>query len=223
MIKAILIDDEARSCSALEEASSGKLTEPLLRFIQLGKAFPLQCMKDTAEYVVNGETLDQTECTETRVWLNGYDQRRLLRQSPLGAPSVFNFYLPDHQPVGEIEQQDLVAPEFKIHDASTSINYINSIFSATSWNYFGSSWDNDINEDLGYLAIETTELENMMSDPEAVYNYLDVVFLRGTMTDRLRTNLREFEAGQADWVSDWRKIRGLIFLVLISPEYAILK
>jgi len=57
VIKTILMDDEARSCADLLEPTNGKLTEPLLRYVHLGKAFPLQCYKDTL-YVVNGDTID---------------------------------------------------------------------------------------------------------------------------------------------------------------------
>jgi len=91
------------------------------------------------------------------------------------------------------------------------------------WNYYGGNWDSELNEDLGWLSIETTELEEMMEEPEAVLNYLDVVFLRGTMSDALRNELRVFEREQPNWVSDSRKVRGLVFIVMISPEYAVLK
>ncbi len=222
VVKAILMDEEARSCDAMQDPANGKLTEPLSRFLHLGKAFPLQCYKDTL-FVINGDTIRGTKCDETRVWLSGFDQQELLRQGPLDAPSVFNFYLPDHQPVGDLAQNQLVAPEFKIHDASTSINYFNRIFVAAIWDFYGSSWDGDINEDLGSLSIVTIELEEMMDDPESVINYMDMVFLRGAMTDRLRNELRLYINDQPAWVSDVQKVRGLIFLSLISPEFAILK
>lgn len=222
VVKAILMDEEARSCDAMQDPANGKLTEPLSRFLHLGKAFPLQCYKDTL-FVINGDTIRGTKCEETRVWLSGFDQQELLRQGPLDAPSVFNFYLPDHQPVGDLAQNQLVAPEFKIHDASTSINYFNRIFVAAIWDFYGSSWDGDINEDLGSLSIVTIELEEMMDDPESVINYMDMVFLRGAMSDRLRNELRLYINDQPAWVSDVQKVRGLIFLSLISPEFAILK
>ena len=222
VVKAILMDEEARSCDAMQDPANGKLTEPLSRFLHLGKAFPLQCYKDTL-FVINGDTIRGTKCDETRVWLSGFDQQELLRQGPLDAPSVFNFYLPDHQPVGDLAQNQLVAPEFKIHDASTSINYFNRIFVAAIWDFYGSSWDGDINEDLGSLSIVTIELEEMMDDPESVINYMDMVFLRGAMSDRLRNELRLYINDQPAWVSDVQKVRGLIFLSLISPEFAILK
>lgn len=222
VIKAILLDPEARDCTESASPDNGKLIEPMLRHVHLGRAIPLSCYKDST-YVVNGDTLTETACTVNRLWLNGFDQRNNLRQSPLGAPSVFNFYLPDHQPVGELTQRGLVAPEFKIHDASTAINYINMMFVATVWDYYGGPWNRDINQDLGWLSPNTTLLEGMLEDPEAVFNYLDIVLMQGRMTDDLRNELRTFVAEQPNWVSDSRKVRGVLFLMMISPEYTILK
>ena len=49
-----------------------------------------------------------------------------LGQSPLRSPSVFNFfrpgYVPPHTALAEAE---LVAPEFQIHNESTTASYIN--------------------------------------------------------------------------------------------------
>jgi len=222
VVRAILLDEEARSCEAQQAASSGKLTEPMLRHIQLGRGLSLHCYKDTL-YTVAGEEIDRIECTEDRFWMNGFDQRNLVRQSPLGAPNVFNFYLPDHQPVGDFAQMGLVGPEFKIHDTSSAINFINMEFVATIWGYYGGSWNGEINEDLGWLAVNIDPLEDLMPDPESVYNYLDVVFLRGAMTDRLRNELRTFVNEQPNWVDDRYKARGVLFLVMISPEFAVLK
>jgi len=224
VIKAILLDEEARSCEQTLAPDYGKLEEPIIRRMNLARSFALECMKDTALYVVAGDTLDQTPCQELRYWLNGFDSRNGLKQSPLGATSVFNFYLPDHQPVGEIAAQGLVAPEFKIHDSSTAINYMNLIFVGTVWDYYGGNWDGDVNEDLGYLSLDTEAYEEMfVEDQEAFYNYLDIVLLHGNMTDRLRGELRQFVDNQPNWVDDYRKVRGVIFLVMISPEYTILK
>lgn len=222
VMKAILMDDEARSCAAFSEDTNGKLLEPLLRSTHLAKAFPLVCNKDTL-YVVNGDTLDQTRCNDMRYWLNGFDRKNLLRQAPLGAPSVFNFYLPEHQPVGEFATQGLYAPEYKIHDSSTAINYVNILHSSLLWNYLGGSWESEINPDLGWLALDTDAIISLASEPESLYNYLDVLFTRGQLTDKTRNILREFVDEQPDWVDDYRKMRGTMMLLLMAPDYTILK
>lgn len=222
VVKAILMDVEARTCAESQDEDNGQLIEPLLRITQLGKAFPLDCRKDSV-YTINGEDFDETPCQEIRYWLNGFSTRNRLRQSPLGAPSVFNFYLPDHQPVGEMTSRDLYGPEYKIHDSSTAINYINMVFLSTVWNYYGGSWDNDINEDLGWLSLNTSAIEPYAENPEDLYNYLDILFTRGHLSDRQRESLRDFVNDQPNWVDNWDKTRSLIFLMMISPDYTIRK
>lgn len=223
VVKAILLDDEARTCAASQDPNNGKLLEPLLRVTQMAKAFKLDCMKDSI-YVVDGETLDQTPCQRKRYWLNGFDQERNLRQTPLRAPSVFNFYLPDHQPVGEMTSRGLHGPEFKIHDSSTAINYLNSVFVATVWNYFGGSWEGDYNEDMGYLAINTDALESIMEDDaEEVLHYYDIMFTHGNMGDLLRNELRAFLNEQPPWTYAYNHVRGTLMLTLMAPDYTIKK
>ena len=223
MFKAILMDEEARSCEASQDPDNGKLLEPLLRTTQIAKALPIDCMKDSV-YVVDGDTLDTAPCQKTRYWLNGFDQDNNFRQAPLRAPSVFNFYLPDHQPVGEMTSRGLYGPEYKIHDSSTAINYVNSVFVATIWNYFGGSWDSEYNEDLGYLALNTDMLETVADeDIEEVYHYLDIVMTHGAMSDGLRQELRQFYKDQPNWVWSYYHVRGAMMLTLISPDYTVKK
>ena len=215
------MDEEARSC----EAVYGKMQEPLLRYTHIGKALTLECLKDTILHVdASGREKDYTECNDQRLWLNGFTQINLLKQGALAAPTVFNFYLPDHQPVGEIARQELVAPEFKIHDSSTSINYINLVFAASQWNFYGSTWNNEINEDLGWLGTRIEDsAERYMRDAEELINFLDIMFTRGQLPDRLRNDIRGFINDQPDWVDDYTITAGVMFLVFSSPEYAVLK
>ncbi len=225
VFNAILMDEEARSCEALNLSTSGKMQEPLLRYAHLGKALTLECLKDTVTHIdVNGRERDYTECNTERFWMNGFEQIQGLKQGALGAPTVFNFFLPDHQPVGELTRQGLFAPEFNIHDSNTSINFINLVFAATQWNFYGTTWNGEINEDLGWLgtSIEAS-VEKLERDPEELINFLDIMFTRGQLSDRLRTDIRAFVNDQPAWVDDYTKSAGVIFLILSSPEYAILK
>jgi len=222
VLRALLLDEEARSCAALQDEENGKLIEPMLRTTQLVKAFPLKCFMDSI-YVVDGDTLDKIECTDIRYWFNGFDRREWTRQAPLGAPSVFNFYLPDHQPVGEFTQRDMVAPEFKIHDSSTAINYLNSLHVNILWDYLGGSWETEVRPELGWLSMDIEDLYFLPEEPEELYNYLDILFTRGQLTDRTRGFLREFIDEQPDWVDNNRKLRGVLMLLLLSPDYTILK
>lgn len=222
VVKALLLDDEARSCTEMLAPDNGQLLEPMIRRLKLGKAFPLTCYRD-GQQVVDGDTLDRVPCEELRYWINGINMNRSQRQSPLGAPSVFNFYLPDHQPVGDFASDGLFGPEFKIHDSTTALNYVNSLHITFFWDVYGFSWEGEVKPEIGYLSIVTDEVQELIDDPEALYNYLDIVLTRGMLTDETRAELRSFVDEQPDWVDDYSKVRGVLYLLGLSPDFTILK
>ena len=223
VIKAIFLDEEARSCADLESSENGQLIEPLLRITGIARFLELECRKDTS-YMVGGEMIEEEiNCNEPRYWMNGFDENRALRQSPLGAASVFNFYLPDHQPVGDFTSLGLVGPEFKIHDSSTSINYINRLHSTFFWNLLGSSWENEFNEDLGWLSVNTASIEDLVETPEALFNHLDILVTRGGLTDQTRSFLRETIEEMPNWVDNEDRTQLILYLMMLSPDYTILK
>ena len=49
-------------------------------------------------------------------------------QSPFGAPSVFNWYLPDFSPAGLVSEAALVAPELQHYNETIVVNYWNTIY-----------------------------------------------------------------------------------------------
>jgi uncharacterized protein (DUF1800 family) len=109
LIKAVLLDTEARSTG---NASSGKLREPVLRLTALLRAFG--ATSDTGLYLVG--TTD--------------DPGSQLGQSPLRAPSVFNFYRPLYVPPGtEAGALGLNVPEMQITNETTVAGYANYMVS----------------------------------------------------------------------------------------------
>ena len=82
VVKAILLDPEARDAGYMINNGRGKLQEPLLRFTHLCRAFKLKSNE------ANGNIL----------WFTSYEDE--FGQSPYRSPSVFNFYLPDFVPSG---------------------------------------------------------------------------------------------------------------------------
>lgn len=104
---AVLLDDEARGPAGMTSPTFGKLREPMVRFVQWGRTFGL----DSA---AGSWKLDQQ---------GNADQ---LGQSPLRAPSVFNFYRPGYVPPSTaIAASDKVAPEFQTVNETTVGAYLN--------------------------------------------------------------------------------------------------
>ena len=114
VIKAVLLDPEARNVSFITDPEHGKLREPYVRVTHLLRAF---------QYKVTGTVLPYD--------LGGTNEN-ILGQFPLASPTVFNFYAPDYQPQGPIGDAGLVGPEFQIQNAVFGIATPNVYYNLVS-------------------------------------------------------------------------------------------
>ena len=116
VLKAILLDNEARQPAAASSANSfGKLREPILRLGAWARAFAASSPSDAWNV---GNTSDPAN---------------RLGQSPARAPSVFNFYRPGYVPPNSaIAAAALVAPEFQLTNESSVVGAINYLQRAVS-------------------------------------------------------------------------------------------
>jgi len=200
IIKAIFLDEEARECAPLQDEFSPRLREPILRYTHIAKA------------------LDK-DSPFGRYWANGYTFNDQAKQAPLWSPTVFNFYLPDHFPVGLLSGNGYSAPEFKLHNTQTATGYINAVNAWTIWDGLMYSWEGAYG-DVG-ISLLTPDLEALAYEPEKLINELDVRFTHGQLTDETRTIIRD-AITPITW-SDWEKTRLALYLVFISPDYNIMR
>ena len=157
--KAVLLDPEARDVST--SATAGKVREPVLRLANFMRAFNATSLSD--RYLGIGNTDDPTS---------------RLNQTPLFAPTVFNFYRPGYVPSSKtIADANLVAPEFQIvHDVSVAgyMNYLRSIVTVDS--------NRDIQQN--YAA------ELALADaPASLVERMNLLLFYGQMPDALKTQL----------------------------------
>jgi uncharacterized protein (DUF1800 family) len=206
VIQAILLDAEASWESILQQETSSQLREPFLRYTQLCRGFMNVADRD-------------------RYWNNGYNYLDVTRQHVMAAPSVFNFYLPDYQPVGKIGELGLVAPEFKLHNTATSVGYINSVHAWTFWNSLMYSWEGSESNPDGVRMV-TNDLEAVADDAEMLINRLDILLVHGQLTLETRKWLRDI-LNAMYWTSnqEWRywRVRLAMYLIMISPDYNCIK
>ena len=235
VVKAILLDPEARTCEEMQHFDNGKLREPMLRGSEFIKVIPKYGEKvvydvDFSSYSCEGiqYTADTILVVDNlRLWNNGFDYYEAVKQFPMMSPSVFNFYLPDHQPVGEMAENDLYGPEFKIHDTSTAINYINSVYIFTA-PYYDAAWYNWYDW-VGFenIKFDYTKLAEIYEDdPEKFIHHVDVVFTNGQMTDELKNTLRAYINNVPEWyIGEYTEVplKGLLYLIMWSPDYTIAK
>lgn len=111
MVRAILLDDDARDPSGPSEPVRGRLLEPLQ--VLFGAARSLEAFDPGATFGMR-----------TKLW-PGWDMFEATRQGILLTPSVFNFYSPSYTPAGSsLDKQGSVAPEMQILDDFTVIEGI---------------------------------------------------------------------------------------------------
>lgn len=199
VVKAILLDDEARNTSFITDPSHGKLQEPFLRLTQVLRAF---------RYTVGTGTLPYDF---------GYNfTENTMGQFPLAAPTVFNFYRPDYAPAGTIATAGLAAPEFQI---------LNSVFSVT----FPNALYNLIQTGAGQFTLNLTDQAALASDSNLLLDNLNLYLTHGTMSTETRTAITTALSKVTTTMVPsgstlaLTKTRLAIHLVILSPDFAILK
>lgn len=207
VVKAILMDGEARACSYLSDDKNSKLKEPLLKYVHFARA------------VNKSNPLDY-------YWNVNYEFSIWVNQDLMNSPSVFNFYLPDHQPNGDIADQGLVAPEFNLHNTLTAPGYMNQVNRwIVSWGRIMSTWEGDWMADTE-VKFDIDYYKLLAADVETFINELDKVFTHGNLSvetrDLLRTSLNQLDENVYDKYLEYR-VRIGVYIILISPDYAVLR
>ena len=209
VIKAILLDSEARDCAYASDPFEGMLREPLVRYTQLCRAF--NAFSASGLY--------------RNIMAEFY---QMTGQKPLGAPSVFNFFLPTYQPIGPIEQNDLVAPEFQLANTASTIGYANRLhdwifnqYNIMEYVSFfpGESYNTDKLVSLDFT--DESALEEISEIGELVER-LNIILVHGQMTPETRATITNALMRVPDNQSDFRW-RIAVYLVMMSPDYLILK
>jgi uncharacterized protein (DUF1800 family) len=199
VIRAILTDVEARS---LQNGSltSGKLKEPYLRTVNLAHALNAKA----ANGVYDLKYLEEVHF-----------------QQPLSAPSVFNFFKPGFAPAGPLTDNGLVAPEFQIVNAVTALRLPNYYLSVLENGF--NRWGSDNRKALVRPNFES-ELA-LVEDVPALLRRLDLILTGGTLPPEqhqvIREAVQQIESSMWEWKLE--RVRMAIYLIVSSPEFAILK
>lgn len=197
VIRAILLHPEARSCASLQIPTQGKLQEPFVRYL---------------ERVRNYRVIPDAN---NKIFTNGGSAHWNTGQNYMSAPSVFNFYQPGYSPLGMLQSNQLVGPEFQLHNSTTAIRWVNQS-SNTDW-ILNFTWTLAA---AGSLEMEIPTLNPYTNDPEALINQIDKRFTRGQMTDRTRSLIKKTIL---QYLRGSERIRHAIHITLSTPEFNILK
>lgn len=189
VVHAVLMDAEARGDSPA--ASVAKQREPVIRFANM--------LRGLGAKSASGQNRIQ--------YLDSSDDA--LGQSPLLAPSVFNFYSPAYRPAGPIAAQGWVAPEFQISGEAAVAGALN--FFADLFNSGGYGWPEEhrLKLDLASLAA---------LDAAALIDRLDLLFFNLGMSDTTRQRLATL-VGAIDSKTD--SVKAALIVTSLSPDHVI--
>lgn len=195
VIKAVLLDDEARHTTAPLQ-HFGKLREPLLTTMHFWRE--LNAASPSGYYFT---------------WSLSDSHG----QAPLGSPSVFNFFRPDYQSA-DLLALDLVAPELQIANDAALIGQFNYQYGSLLWNI--KELTTNPNEYRIMLSLQTHVDMFQQQGLEALLDYYNLVFYSGAMTPTLREHLRQVQ-DIAKGYSPHQQLAFLLFTIAVSPDYLI--
>lgn len=210
VIKAILMDDEARNLNNITDPTNGKLREPFFRFTHLLRAFNFSN-------------------PQGKFWDSGWAVQTELRQHMFNAPSVFNFFSPDYRPPGPAAAAGLAAPEFQLLNSYTTISTINFTYAKLEWDYVMDLPADDqvihgethnIDQPTPDFSTEEAFVNN--NDIDGLIDHLNLVLTYGSLSTELRNIIQTAVSDYADTNPEaYRVVRLAVLLFMISPEYAI--
>jgi uncharacterized protein (DUF1800 family) len=214
VVKAILLDPEARDPAKLSDPTFGKLREPFLKIVNFARAF--NAASPSGWYYLDAFQLDHV-------------------QEPFDSPSVFNFYLPTYSPPGALSQAALVSPELQIVNAASGVTAPNYFWNAINGGLY--RWgqprpDRNVKLNLTQEMLMNVQASDVNDpypltpplNPDPLIRRLDLVLTGGTLTPKsfqiIREALNRIGPGSAyEWPRDRLKLA--IYLIVSSPEFAV--
>ncbi len=198
VLRAVLLDQEARDPSIANQPTWGKLREPMVRFGNWMRAFDARAQSQPLRYAI---------------W-NLEDNVSSLGQNPLRAPSVFNWFRPGYAPPGEILNRGLVAPEFQITHETTATGYVNFVAYIAERGYD--------EYDAAPIMPNYTPETALASNPAALMDRLNLLLTAGRMSSATRQEIVN-AVNAVPSTQAARRVHTAVALTMISPEFIVQK
>jgi uncharacterized protein (DUF1800 family) len=197
VVREILLDYEARATTIAARPDEGHLREPVVRLVGLLRA-------------VGAEP-------RSGRWrmFSGLDQRGFsVGQTPLAAPTVFNFFEPNYALPGEIAQAGLVSPEFQIATETTVVGAGNLTLAVLGGGTGRS----------GQLVFDLAPFRSpQVASEAALLDRVDLLFFGGGMSDGTRSILTTALAAPDFPTTSDDRILTLLWLASMAPESVVQK
>lgn len=190
VIRAILMDYDARGAIRTGQ-SYGHLREPVIRLTSLLRAF--NASAPSGIYNITGYSV--------------------LGQTPLRAPSVFNFFSPDYQAPGAIAEAHLKSPELQITTETTVV---------TIANYLRTAINTGLGPSTNRTTLDLTYELSIAADSAQLVDHLNGVLMASEMSPEMRTILIN-TLDQIAATNPTERVRTALYLIVTSPEYVVQK
>ena len=191
VIRAILLDDEARNDANLTSSSFGKLREPVVRLTNWARAFGVTSPSEAWNF-------GDTSSTANR-----------LGQSIGHSPSVFNYFRPGYAPPNTaIATSGLVGPEFQITSEPSVVAYVNFMQAL-------------IQSGAGDAKANYTDILTKASDSQALVDDVNLVLAAGQLSASTLATIKTAVDSISATVANGpiNRVYTAILLAMAAPEY----
>jgi uncharacterized protein (DUF1800 family) len=195
VVRAILLDYEARSPAVASTATFGKLKEPLLRGTALFRAFDAKSNSGRF-YIPNAEGN--------------------LAQASLRAPTVFNFFEPNFVLPGAVASAGLYAPEYQIMTDTTAITQPNFYYT-----YVASTRSTNPADQTPLPVFDP--LIPVAANPTQLVDTLNLLFASGSISSGASAKIVNAVTTMPNGTPALEKVRMAVYLTLTSPAAAVQK
>ncbi|AKJ31765.1 DUF1800 domain-containing protein [Caldimonas brevitalea] len=213
VVKAVLLDPEARAANAAADPGYGKLREPVLRLSAFLRAFGARSA--SGSYLIGSTDNPGSQ----------------LGQTPMRSPSVFNFYRPGYVPPNtRLAEAGQVAPEMQITHETTVAGYANFMLDVVrngvgqhGLDYRAPKRDVQLDFSRELLLVER---------PAELVERLNQLLVCGQMGGTLRDEIRQAVESipipvlnatrtnqEAIDKAKAKRVQAAVFLALVSPEF----
>ena len=214
VVKAILLDPEARDMAIAAGDEYGKVKEPVLRQTAIWRAFAAE-----------GQAVATPAGATTRALLRNRGAGPDMGQTVMSSPSVFNFYRPNYQPPGEFRRRGLVAPELQILNEATAMSTFNHwhgrLFQMDRDDATIPTTVGDANFYTARFRLNLSTEKALAVSPGALADRLNLLLMAGRMSPAMRQIL--VDAAYATPMNDGGgdRVEDMIFLIAASPQFAV--
>jgi uncharacterized protein (DUF1800 family) len=195
VVRAILLDYEARSASVASTGTFGKLKEPVLRATALFRAF---------------------NATSNNGRFNIPNAEGNLAQAALRAPTVFNFYEPNFVFPGSTAEAGLYAPEYQILNDTTAITQPNFYYT-----YVATTRSTNAADQTPLPVFDP--LLPMATNPTQLVDTVSLLLTSGSLPAATTSRIIAAVNALPNGTPAAERVRMAVYLVLTAPGGAIQK